>query len=252
MVKEEAPPEEKEEGLADAVKVEVLDSDMNSEFEASAREICLQAVAGSKHLKDIAFRIKHSYDKKYPGSGKATEGVYHCIVGTNFASEHSALLFGCTSTSTPCRKSWTTWALVESLCQKGTCRDCCGCRNLVRVPGYAQPTCIRLQLHKTQNSERAVFCASCWAAQQSLCQTIFSNRMMLMLSTDGLCSTANLKQHLYPERLEAKLLQSPTDTGRFFSGAISHETHQYIKLRIGTFHVILWKSKDSPFHFNEA
>lgn len=36
---------------------------------------------------DIAFYIKHEYDKKYPGSGKATEGVYHCIVGKSFASE---------------------------------------------------------------------------------------------------------------------------------------------------------------------
>jgi hypothetical protein len=35
---------------------------------------------------DIAFYIKHEYDRKYPGSGKATEGVYHCIVGKSFAS----------------------------------------------------------------------------------------------------------------------------------------------------------------------
>lgn len=86
MAKEEAQVEG-EEVRADVRKVEVLDSDMTSEFETSATEICLQAVAKSKHLKDIAFHIKHSYDKKYPGSGKATEGVYHCIVGTNFASK---------------------------------------------------------------------------------------------------------------------------------------------------------------------
>lgn len=27
-----------------------------------------------------------SYDKKYPSNGRATDGVYHCIVGRNFAS----------------------------------------------------------------------------------------------------------------------------------------------------------------------
>ncbi|GMH43443.1 hypothetical protein BSKO_11365 [Bryopsis sp. KO-2023] len=109
---------EKDEG--NLTRVEVVDSHMTSEFEQSALEICMEAVGKYKHLKDIAFHVKHSYDKKYPGSGKATEGVYHCIVGKNFAS------------------------------------------------------------------------------------------------------------------------------------AISHETRQYIRMKIGILHVILWKSKDSPFHFNET
>lgn len=76
-----------EEAQKEGVKVDIVDSHMTSEFERSALEICVEAVNKYKHLKDIAFHVKHSYDKKYPGSGKATEGVYHCIVGKNFASE---------------------------------------------------------------------------------------------------------------------------------------------------------------------
>lgn len=71
----------------EVIKVDVVDGHMTSEFEQSALEICMEAVKKFKHLKDIAFHVKHSYDKKYPGSGKATEGVYHCIVGKNFASK---------------------------------------------------------------------------------------------------------------------------------------------------------------------
>jgi hypothetical protein len=52
-----------------------------------AISICIVAVDKFKNLKDIAFYIKHQYDKKYPGSGKAAEGVYHCAVGKSFASE---------------------------------------------------------------------------------------------------------------------------------------------------------------------
>jgi dynein light chain LC8-type len=49
--------------------------------------IAVVAVDKYKHLKDVAEAIKHAFDKKYPGSGKATEGVYHCAVGKSFASE---------------------------------------------------------------------------------------------------------------------------------------------------------------------
>lgn len=51
------------------------------------QQICQEALIKYKHLKDIAYFIKQSYDTKYPGSGKATEGVFHCIVGKNFASK---------------------------------------------------------------------------------------------------------------------------------------------------------------------
>lgn len=51
-------------------------------------QICQQAILSSGHLKDIAYAVKQAYDTKYPGSGKATEGVFHCVVGKNFASKY--------------------------------------------------------------------------------------------------------------------------------------------------------------------
>lgn len=64
----------------------IITSYMPESFEQDAVQIALIAVDKYRQLKDIAFYIKHEYDKKYPGSGKATEGVYHCIVGKSFAS----------------------------------------------------------------------------------------------------------------------------------------------------------------------
>lgn len=95
----------------------ICSSTMSEAFELDAINTALIAVDKYKHLKggcsrtrrlgraglegqvgiltclcllhdraDIAFYIKHEYDRKYPGSGKATEGVYHCIVGKSFAS----------------------------------------------------------------------------------------------------------------------------------------------------------------------
>lgn len=68
----------------------IISSYLPESYEQDAITICIVAVDKFKHLKDIAFHIKHEYDKKYPGSGKATEGVYHCAVGKSFASEWTA------------------------------------------------------------------------------------------------------------------------------------------------------------------
>lgn len=64
----------------------IVHSNMPESYARDAIDISLLAVDKNKQLKDIAFYIKHEYDKKYPGSGKATEGVYHCVVGKSFAS----------------------------------------------------------------------------------------------------------------------------------------------------------------------
>ncbi|MEW5302017.1 MAG: hypothetical protein WDW38_008647 [Sanguina aurantia] len=64
----------------------IVSSYMPESFESDAIHTALVAVDKHKQLKDVAFYIKHEYDRKYPGSGKATEGVYHCIVGKSFAS----------------------------------------------------------------------------------------------------------------------------------------------------------------------
>lgn len=65
----------------------IVSSYMPESFESDAIHTALVAVDKHKQLKDVAFYIKHEYDRKYPGSGKATEGVYHCIVGKSFASK---------------------------------------------------------------------------------------------------------------------------------------------------------------------
>jgi len=67
--------------------VKVIESHMASSYEESAVEVCLEAVHKYKQYKDIASHVQHQFDKKYPGSGKATEGVFHCVCGKNFASE---------------------------------------------------------------------------------------------------------------------------------------------------------------------
>lgn len=66
--------------------VNIIDSHMPAQKEKSALEIAIEAVDEHKQLMDIASHIKTKYDKQYPGSGKATEGVYHAIVGSRFAS----------------------------------------------------------------------------------------------------------------------------------------------------------------------
>lgn len=42
------------------------------------------AVERNKTHKDIAAYIKREFDKRYPTSGKATDGVYQCLVGSDF------------------------------------------------------------------------------------------------------------------------------------------------------------------------
>ena len=59
---------------------------MPQDKEKAGIEIAIKAVDGNKQLMDIASHIKTQYDKQYPGSGKATEGVYHAMCGTHFAS----------------------------------------------------------------------------------------------------------------------------------------------------------------------
>lgn len=65
----------------------VVESYMPSDYEQTAVEVSLEGVHKHRQYKDIACHIKQQFDKRYPSSGKATEGVYHCICGKNFASE---------------------------------------------------------------------------------------------------------------------------------------------------------------------
>ena len=87
---EQAEQGEKPLTTADLLKshsLKVIESHMASSYEESATGIALEAVHKFKQYKDIASHVKHQFDKKYPGSGKATEGVFHCICGKSFASK---------------------------------------------------------------------------------------------------------------------------------------------------------------------
>ena len=91
---EQAEPGEKPLTTADLLKshtIKVIESHMASSYEESATGIALEAVHKFKQYKDIASHVKHQFDKKYPGSGKATEGVFHCICGKSFASKFQRL-----------------------------------------------------------------------------------------------------------------------------------------------------------------
>jgi dynein light chain LC8-type len=70
----------------------VIDSLMPQAIENNAVLIALAAVDRHKQIKDIAEFTKREMDKNHPGSGKATEGVYHCVVGKSFASECCLLM----------------------------------------------------------------------------------------------------------------------------------------------------------------
>lgn len=110
--------------------VKVVESHMTSTYEDSAISICLEAVHKNKHYKDIAFYVKHQMDKKFPSSGKATEGVFHCVCGKNFASKHTCCSLSCASPLQPVtsvvlqlqlvtRRAFTSifkWTLFMSSC----------------------------------------------------------------------------------------------------------------------------------------
>ncbi|KAL3142187.1 hypothetical protein ABBQ38_002536 [Trebouxia sp. C0009 RCD-2024] len=75
---EQAEQGEKPLTTADLLKshtVKVIESHMASSYEESAVGIALEAAHKFKQYKDIASHVKHQFDKKYPGSGKATEAA---------------------------------------------------------------------------------------------------------------------------------------------------------------------------------
>ncbi|GBF97092.1 hypothetical protein Rsub_10103 [Raphidocelis subcapitata] len=39
--------------------------------------------------------------------------------------------------------------------------------------------------------------------------------------------------------------------GKSFACAVSHEARAYIHLRVDALHVVIWRSRDSPFHAND-
>ena len=66
--------------------IKVLYSAMPSSYEKDAIEVFIQASEKYRNYRDMARYCKKEYDERYPSSGKATDGVYHCIVGSHFAA----------------------------------------------------------------------------------------------------------------------------------------------------------------------
>ena len=64
----------------------MLRTDMSDEMVENLKGTTTSVFDQHKAHKDIATNIKNQFDAKYPPTdNKATSGVYHCIVGTNFA-----------------------------------------------------------------------------------------------------------------------------------------------------------------------
>ncbi len=80
--KEDAPMKEAEPPLT----ITILKSDMVEDMVNDLKDITKEVFNKHKLHKDIATAIKSAFDLKYPPvDNKATSGVYHCIVGSDFA-----------------------------------------------------------------------------------------------------------------------------------------------------------------------
>ena len=64
--------------------VKVLSSTLEPDALKDAIEVCVGAFDRARNPKDLAQVIKREYDKRYPSELKATSGVWHCLVGSNF------------------------------------------------------------------------------------------------------------------------------------------------------------------------
>ena len=70
----------------EAQNIKILKTDMGEDMIKDIHEITAAAFSKHKLHKDIATNIKSGFDKKHPPvDNKATSGVVHCIVGTDFA-----------------------------------------------------------------------------------------------------------------------------------------------------------------------
>eukprot|EP00967_Tisochrysis_lutea_P154393 scaffold306506_cov30-Tisochrysis_lutea.AAC.1 len=73
--------------MGEPAELKVVSTDMSEEMVADLKATVLDVLSkGVKAHKDIASAVKAQYDIKHPPpDNKATSGVFHCIVGTNFA-----------------------------------------------------------------------------------------------------------------------------------------------------------------------
>lgn len=73
--------------MPEVAEIEVVNTDMSEEMVADLKATVIDVFSkGPKAHKYMASQIKAQYDIKHPPlDNKATSGVFHCIVGKNFA-----------------------------------------------------------------------------------------------------------------------------------------------------------------------
>lgn len=69
--------------------VSIVLSYMDDEHEKAAIEVACSAFDKHSQYKDVAQAMKKDYDRRYPSSGKANDGVYHAVVGKHFGASFS-------------------------------------------------------------------------------------------------------------------------------------------------------------------
>merc|ERR1719231_479504 len=66
--------------------ISILKTDMSEDMVADIHTVTNQVFGKYKLHKDLATAIKAEFDAKHPpADNKATSGVWHCIVGSDFA-----------------------------------------------------------------------------------------------------------------------------------------------------------------------
>ena len=77
--------EEEKAAVADVV-VNILKTDMSEEMVTDIHEVTKAVINKHKLHKDLASAVKAAFDVKHPpADNKATSGVWHCVVGSDFA-----------------------------------------------------------------------------------------------------------------------------------------------------------------------
>ncbi|EEH56133.1 flagellar outer dynein arm light chain 6 [Micromonas pusilla CCMP1545] len=89
MADKKAPEETEEKTQAKEHDVSIVLSYMDDEHEKAAIEVACAAFDKFTQYKDVAQCIKKEYDARYPSTGKATDGVYHAVVGKHFGASFS-------------------------------------------------------------------------------------------------------------------------------------------------------------------
>ena len=69
-----------------ALDIKILKTDMSEDMAADIETATKEVFGKHKLHKDLATAIKAQFDEKHPpADNKATSGVWHCIVGSDFA-----------------------------------------------------------------------------------------------------------------------------------------------------------------------